>query len=170
MQTVGVNIVPIFCGYEMAERISVSVHCNLGVARCARSKEHEHRIIAECAVLGRRSVINIAELAVFLIEIMPALTLAVSNYPCFKNRAFFRRKLNLMSNVSVSSADNCADLTCIESVFKIVVNKLICCGNNDCADLMERKNREPELIMALENKHYPVALFDAERAEIIGCH
>ena len=41
------------------------------------------------------------------------------------------------------------------------------CRNCDCTYLVERKNGEPELIMTLENDHNPVALFDAERLEII---
>ena len=52
---------------------------------------------------------------------MPALTLAVSNNLGFENRAFFRRKINLMGNIAVGGADNCAYLTCVESVFKIVL-------------------------------------------------
>ena len=75
-----------------------------------------------------------------------------------------------MGNIAVRRADNRAYLTRIKTVFKVVVNELIGCGNNYCAYLVKRKNCKPELIMALENKHYPVAFLDAERKEVIRRH
>ena len=140
MKTVGVNVMPILGGDEMAERISVAVHCDFGVTCCARGEEHEHGVIAEGSFFTGRSFENIAELAVFFIEAVPAVTGAVSNNLCFKNVALCGCKLNLMSYVAVSGAYDCADAACIEAIFKIVLNKLVCCRNNDCTNLMKSKD------------------------------
>ncbi len=75
-----------------------------------------------------------------------------------------------MRNIAVGSADDSFNVGSLESVGEIVLNKLICSRDNDRADLVKRKYREPELIMTLENEHYLIAFSDSHGTEIIGGH
>ena len=43
----------------------------------------------------------------------------------------------------------------------------VCRRDCNCAYLVKCKNREPELIMTLEDNHNPVALLDAERFKVV---
>ena len=71
-------------GYEVTEGIFEVMSCDFGISRSARSKEHEHGVAAAGRVC--RSLEFSREKYEFLIEIMPALALAVNDYLCFKSR------------------------------------------------------------------------------------
>ena len=77
VQTVGVNIVPVFRGVKMPERVFIVVRRNFRVAACAGGEEHKHKVVAAGCV--RRSFIVGAVKFVFLVKATPALSLAVYN-------------------------------------------------------------------------------------------
>ena len=161
MNTVRVNIMPVTSCKEMSERIFVVVCRNFRIACCSWCKEHQHSVWTKRTFLSRRTWKFIAELFKFFIKAVPAVTLAV--YYDFGNRIITSicRKVYLMSYVTVSSTNNCRNLSSVKSVFKVMLNKLICCRNNNCTKLMKCKNWEPELIVTLENEHYSVTFFNA---------
>ena len=75
-----------------------------------------------------------------------------------------------MSNITVTCAYDSLNVSRLETVSEVVLNELIGSRDNDRADLMESKDREPELIVSLEDEHYLIALFDSLGLEVICGH
>ena len=70
--------------------------------------------------------------------------------------------------VAVAGADNGLDLSGFEAVFVVVADEQARRGDGDGAELVQREDGQPELVVALEHEHHAVAPRDAERGEIIG--
>lgn len=69
---------------------------------------------------------------------------------------------------AVAGADNGLDLSGFEAVFVVVADEQARRGDGDGAELVQREDGQPELVVALEHEHHAVAPRDAERGEIIG--
>ena len=159
------NIVPILRGDVMTECVFIIVAGNFRIARGSRSEEHKHRVCAAGRLLGPRKVA--AEHCVFIFKAVPALTLSADKDFYLQVAVACRSSVNVVGRIIVRRADYRLDMGSFEAVFKVVLKKLM--GSRDCycAELMERKNGEPELIVPLENHHNLVALFDAEALEVV---
>ena len=94
MQTVGVNIVPVFCGVEVTERVFVIVRGDLRIAGRAGGEEHQHKVVAAgCICLALKMS---AEQLVFVVKAAPALALAADDYTVAKLVAALCSQLSLM--------------------------------------------------------------------------
>ena len=67
-----------------------------------------------------------------------------------------------MSCVTICCAEDCRYACRLESVIEIVLKELVCCRDRDSAELVKTHHCKPELVVALQNEHYPVTLLDAE--------
>ena len=159
------NAVPIFCGDVMSERVCIIVLCDLRIARCARGEEHQHRVVAARGIF--RSFEFTAEQFIFGVEIVPAVAVAADKYLADKRRTVLLCRVYLRRDVAVRRADNGAYARRVESVIKVMLLQLTCCGNRNRTEFMKRDNGKPELVVTFENKHNAVALFYAERFEIV---
>ncbi len=166
VQPVGMDAVPVLCGHEMPERVFAAVGGDLGVARRAGGKEHQHGVVALNRVLGALKAA--AEARILLVEAMPAFAASADENARLQRRAAFLAKLRLCGNVAVRRADDSGDVRGLIAVGKVVRHELIRCRNGHRADFMQREHGKPELVMALEYQHDLVALLDAERKEVVG--
>ena len=71
VQSVRINIVPVFGCMEMAKRIFIVMRCNFRISRSSRGKIHKHCIITAGGIFSTLKVR--AEALVFLIKIFPAI-------------------------------------------------------------------------------------------------
>ena len=140
--------------------------CDLRVACCARGEEHKHRIVSAGSVLLTSE--SSGEQAVFVVKTVPAVTVTADDDFICKRMRFLVRKIDLMSGVTVSSAKDSRNACRLKSVFKVVIDKKICCRNCNSSDLVQTEDCKPELIVTLEDEHYSVALFNAERLEVVS--
>ena len=119
VQTVGVNIVPVFRGVEMPERVFIAMRRNFRVAACARCKEHKHKVVAAGCV--RRSFIVGAVKPVFLIKAAPALSLAVYNKLYKRLAVILFGNIGLVGGIAVRRADNRLNARRLKAVTEIVL-------------------------------------------------
>ena len=156
----------------MTEGVFIAVSGNLGIAGRARGEEHEHWIVAAGGIGSSGELIRAGSDSA--VEVMPALTRSIvldrHEDLGLKSGALDGCEIDLMRDVSVSGCDDCLDSGGIEAVLEVMVDELICSGDDYCAELVESDDREPELIVAFQNNHDAVALFDAERFQIVGGH
>ena len=75
--------------------------------------------------------------------------------------------IDLMCRVAVRRTKDSRDIRRLEAIFKVMIDEQVCRRDSDRAYLMKPENREPELIMSFQNEHNLVALFDAERFEVV---
>ena len=73
-----------------------------------------------------------------------------------------------MGGVSVGGAEDGADPGGIEAVGEIMLLEQVGGGDGNGTQLVEAQDGEPELVVALEHQHHPVALFDAQALEVVG--
>ena len=73
-----------------------------------------------------------------------------------------------MGGVPVGGADDGGNTARLEAVLKVVLQKLIGGGDGDGADLVQSQDGIPELVVALEHQHHPVAPLDAQGGEVVG--
>ena len=165
VKSVAAYPVPVFCGYIVSKGIFIAVGCNFRISGGAGSEEHKHRVVAAGSIFV--SVKAAAEKFIFAAEIVPAFSRFA--YDDFGDRfiVIFRRKFSLMRSITDRSADDCFYVRRFIAIFKVVLKKLVRCGNCNCTDFMKTKDSKPEIDMALEDKHYSIAFFDSERGEIV---
>lgn len=75
-----------------------------------------------------------------------------------------------MRDIPVRGADDSLDARRVEAVLEVMLDQQIRCRDDDRAEFVERENREPEVVMPLENDHDAVALADSERLEVVRGH
>ena len=155
MQSVGVDIVPVFRRVEMSEGIFIVMSGNFRVSAGSRCKEHQHKVVPARSVV--RPVVMGAVKCVFLIKRAPALTRAVYYQLMLKLRTACRRYIRLMRRVAVGGADYRRNAGGFEAVLKIVLLKLVCGGYRYRSELMKPQYRVPELVMPFKHQHYAVA-------------
>ena len=160
VQTVRVNIVPVFRCVEVPQRVFIVMRRNFRVAACARCKEHKHKVVAAGGV--RRSFIVGAVKLVFLIKAAPALALAVYNKLYKRLAVILFGNIGLVGGVTVRRADNRLNARRPKAVAEIVLLQLIGGRNCNRAQLIKPQHCKPELIVAFQHQHYAVAFFNAE--------
>ena len=164
MNTVGGDIVPVFGGSQMCEGICMSVHSHLRVAGSAGREIDYHGLIIFC--------VNSFEMRISFFhvghEVVPAVTLAVDDNSRLYRGTLRQSLIDLLGNVAVARANNRLYCSSVRSVDDIMLLKHECCGDNYRAELVQSENCEPELIVALEDDHDHVALFDTFFAQHIG--
>ena len=165
VQSVGIYVMPMLCGRIMTESVFIRMGCDTGITCGTRGKEHKHRVVTAGSVFGTE--IMCTETLHFNVKVVPAVLLS-ADQNLYHIRKFCRCLFGFGGNLSVGGTNDCLYLRRLISISKIVLNELICSGDCDCTELMKRKHTEPELIVALENKHYCIALFDAERFKVVG--
>ena len=98
---------------------------------------------------------------VFLVKAAPALALAVYNKLYKRLTVILFGNIGLVGGVAVRRADNRLNARRLKAVAEIVLLQLIGGGNRNSSQLIKPQHCKPELIVALEHKHYAVALFNA---------
>ena len=166
VQAVGVDLVPVFRRDEVAQGIFIIVGRQLRIAGGAGGEEHQHRVGAAGGVLGPGEVA--AEEGVFLVEVVPALAAAADEDLLPHLGAFRRRQVDLVGGVAVGGAEDGADVRRMEAVAEVLGLELVGGGDGHGAQLVEAQDGEPELVVALEDEHDPVAPFDAQGLEVVG--
>ena len=159
MQAVRVNLVPILGGHIMTERVQVAVACNLRIAGGAGREEHYHGILSLCAVL--RAVEMGTEERVFVVKCSPAFAGAVDRNLDLHSGACRCSDVRLLRRVSGHGTEDCLYACGLETVLEVMCKQLVRRRDCDCAELVQCKHRDPELIMAAKNEHDAVALLDA---------
>ncbi len=162
METVGVYVVPVTCSDEVTESVLVTVCSYLGVSRSTRCEEHEIWLASAGELFGVCGTVeNVAESRHLLVEISPALALAVSHHLYEADTQLLLGKVHLMSNVAVARTYDSLYACRLEAVCEVMLHQLICSRDNYCTYLVESKYGEPELIVSLEHQHNSVALLYA---------
>ena len=129
---------PVFCGDIVSKGIFIAVGCNFGITCGAGSEEHKHRVIAARGIFG--SVKAAAEELIFISEIVPAFSGFANNDFGYGFVICFACKIDLVCNVTHSGADNCFYIGGFETVFKVMLKKLVGCGNYNCTDFVKTKD------------------------------
>ena len=135
VQTVRVNVVPVFRGVEVPERVFIAVRRNFRVAACAGGEEHKHKVVAAGCV--RRSFIVGAVKPVFLVKAAPALSLAVYNHLYKRLTVILFGNIGLVGGVAVRRADDRLNARRLETVAEIVLLQLIGGGNSNSSQLIK---------------------------------
>ena len=94
-------------------------------------------------------------------KIVPTVALAVDHYPRFDRRALRQSFINIFGYIAVAGANNSLDRCGVGSVDYVMLLEHKRRGDDHCAELVQRENGKPELIVALENDHNHIALADA---------
>ena len=163
MNAVGGDIVPVFGGSQMCEGICMSVHRHLRVAGGAGREIDYHGLI-----IFRINSFKM-RIGFFHVghEVVPTVALAVDDNSCLYRGTLRQSLIDLLGNVA--GANNRLYCSGVRSVDDIMLLQHECCGDNNRAELVQSKNGEPELIVALEDNHDHVALLDALFAQHICC-
>ena len=135
VQTVRVNVVPVFRGVKMPERVFIVVRRNFRVTACARCEEHKHKVVAAGCV--RRSFIVGAVKLVFLVKAAPALALAVYNQLYKRLAVIPFGNIGLVGGIAVRRADKRLNARRLKAVAEIVLLQLIGGGNRNSAELIK---------------------------------
>ena len=148
----------------MTQCVFVRMCRDAGIAGCSRGEQHEHGVVAAGRILIAEVV---SAKALHLdIEVVPAVLLRADEN--LDHIGEFGGGLFCFCRyIAVGGADDSLYLGGLISVNEIVFNKLICRRDCDSTDLVKGNHAEPELVVALENKHYGVAALDAERLEVV---
>ena len=136
VETVGVNVLPESCGRIVTERVFVRMYRDLRITRCSRREVHKKRIVSTNIYSFELGT----EHRQLFVEAMPALASLSDNDFRLDCRGFGKSKLDLLGNVTVGRGNNCGNSRGIEAVLKIVLYKLIGCGNGNRSELIEREH------------------------------
>ena len=147
MQAAFVKLVPIFCRDDMSEAIIMCVNDHFWIACCSRCEVNQHIIID--IILNPFEFSRI--FCTFRIKVSPAVTISSNDKFLFYIFVFFKRLLNMICNISVSGSNNVVYICCFKTIGVILFHKLICCRNEDSADLIKCKKQYPELIVSFKN-------------------
>ncbi len=151
---------------DMAEGVSKVVQNHLGIARRAGSEEHKHVIIAACIGTGEVFVsrfnkgIEIEEIAAFGCDIILSVRGASKHYT-LNCGALGESFEDVFGGLVIGGCDNSLYLRRIEAIGEILFKKLVRCGDNNRAELMDCEDGVPELVVAAHSKENLVALADA---------
>ena len=147
VQTVGIHLMPVFCGDKVTQWVLVVVGGQLGIAGGAGGEEHQHGIAAAGRVLGSGEAA--AEHAVLFIEIPPAFPASANQNPDRQLRALLCRFVHGIGGLAVGGAQDCLDICRLEAVGKVLGLELIGGRDDHSPQLVQTQDGEPELIVAL---------------------
>ena len=165
MQTVGIDVVPVFRGHEVTERVSLGMRGYFGIAGGARREIHQHQVV-EPRVGTREDGGLLREL---LVEIVPTVAfLAAHRYFVFDGRAGDESGFALVNHGVFVGDDAGFYLRSVETVFVVVRREQVGSGYRYRAEFMQSQYRKPELVFAFHHEHDGIAFFDAEASEEIG--
>ena len=154
-------------GDVVPQRVFVRMRGYPGVSRGARREEHEHLVVAAGGVGGAHERVAAERHLAVVVE--PALALSAYEY-LYHAGVGLGGLFGVQMCLSVGRAYDGADAGGVEAVFKVVQHQLVRGGNGYSSDLVEREHAEPELIVALEHQHHPVAPLYSDRQEVVGRH
>ena len=117
MQSVGIDIVPIFSGDVVTQGIFIGMGSNSRISAGAGGKEHEHGVVAAGGVGS--ALVDVAEIRQILIKIMPAFAGTVG-YNFDHIWIIFSGQLGLMGNIAVSSTNNSFDSGTLVTIGEIM--------------------------------------------------
>ena len=143
---------------------------HLGVAGGAGGEEHQHGV----GGLVRRFACGARELLALLrdqrVEVEPFLTrvLVLGHAVSLHARALGHRLVDVIGGIAVAGDDHHLDGRGVGAVDIVLRRQQVRGGDGDRADAVQRQQRVPELIAALEHEHHAVALFDAVTHQEIG--
>ena len=80
---------------------------------------------------------------------------------------FLHRNLRLRGGLAVGRAEDGLHVARLEAVGEVMHHQLVRRGDDHGAELVAREDREPELVVALQDEHHLVAAADAERGEVV---
>ena len=166
MQAVGINLMPIAGGDEMAQGVFEGMNGDLGIAAGAGGKEHQHGIVAAGGV--RRTVKVAGEHLVFGVKGLPAFLFAVDHHLDHGLAILGDGPVGLRRHRAVRRAHHGGHARGLEAISNVLFQQLVGRQDHDGSQLVQSVDDEPELIMALEDQHHLVALFDADGLEIVG--
>ena len=167
MQTLGVYLMPVFCGNKVSQRIFVIVGRQLGISRGAGGEEHQHGVRTAGGILCPG--IAAAEHGIFLIKVVPTFPAAPHKDLMLKPRTFGGCFVHSVCHIAVGGAEDRLDLAGCKAVCKILFQKLIGGRDRHSTQLVQTQNSKPELVVPLQHQHHPVAPFDTNGLEEIGC-
>ena len=118
---------------------------HFGIAGRARGKIEDHRIIRVCGHAFKilRGFLHLGH------KIIPAVALAVDHELHLPGRALRRGFVKMRGHVALPGADDRLDGGGIDAIDDIVLCEQKGGGDDDGAELVQRKDRKPELIVAL---------------------
>ena len=99
---------------------------------------------------------------VVVVEANPVLACGLADgHELFDRFAFGLCLIDFLLQCRVFVCDDHLDFGGVEAVFQIFGGKHVRCRNGNCANAVEREQKEPEFIAAAENEHHAVAFFDS---------
>ena len=161
METVRLTVMPISSCQEVAKAISMLMLYHLWISCCSRREEHKSRLVSGRSI--RSAAEGTLKETILIVEVSPSLSLSTDKNLEFKSRTLTLYFIHDLSTVSIRSTYNSTDSSCIESVDKVMLSKLVSCGDSDCTDLVESNHSKPELVVTLKDKHDFVALLNSKR-------
>ena len=158
VQAVVDDVLPVFCGEDVSQRIQKVVHDHFGHTRRARSEIYEHQIAGVRArVEGkiRRSVfkffVKVVEVrAVYRQYAFQVFAIGKGKRDMFRNVFFFRRKQQLHARL-------------VHAVRDVFRGEHVSCGDKYDAHFAARHDKYPVFPTTVEHTHYEVAFFHAVR-------
>ena len=157
---------PIAGGDEMAQGVFEGMNGDLGIAAGAGGKEHQHGIVAAGGV--RRTVKVAGEHLVFGVKGLPAFLFAVDHHLDHGLAILGDGPVGLRRHRAVRRAHHGGHARGLEAIGDILFQQLVGRQDDNGPQFVQGVDDEPELIMALEDQHHLVALFDADGLEIVG--
>ena len=164
VQIVRVDVVPVAGGDDVRHRVGVVVDDHLGHARRAGGEVEEQRVVP--------GGLDPLEVPVVLFELLrigePALPPAADDKLGVDPVILPARLVDILGDVALARADAGGDASRLEAVNEVVGGQQVGGGHADRAELVEREDGEPELIVPFQHQQDHVALFDAVVGEHLG--
>ena len=167
MQLVFLYLLPVFCCYDMTQRMGVVVLYHFRVTSGAGGKVNDHGILCSCCSSAGRTSKFSRECSHFIMKAVPA----------FSCRPDYNLVLNagnrglclvyLFQNIGIIYTDHCVDFRAVSAVDQVFLCQLQGTGNQNCADFMKRNGTYPVFPPAAENQHNNSALPNAQAQKVI---
>ena len=139
----------------MTQGVLVVMQGDFRIAGGAGGEEHQHRIVAAGGVFFPGKILVIER--VFLVKVVPAFPVVTDDNLGVQSRAVGSSQIHLVGRIAVSGTDDGADTSGVKTIFKVVLNQLVCRRDCDGAQFVQAQNAEPELVVPFEHQHNPVA-------------
>ena len=144
----------------------MAVHDDLRVAGGAGGEEHEHVVVAGWRVIP--ALIDVGRPFDAVVEGQPAIPLSLGHDAELERRRLGEREIDLAGRLIGGGTDYRLDAGGVEAVDEVLLHQLMRRRDGYRAHLAQAEHGVPELDVAAEDEHDPVALPYADGLEIVG--
>ena len=166
VQAALVQVVPQQSRGDMPQRIGEIVGHHLRLPGRSRGEVHHHDVVVGVHPLRAHERSRLLDAGVEIKK--PFGDLGAHADQQFGRRAFGHGRRDVVGDHPFTRRDDGLDPGHVAAIDDVLFGQQVSRGDRHRTQLVQRQNREPELVAALEYQHHHIALSDAEALEIRG--